>query len=178
MRCFVAINLPDEVKNYLEDIILKIEKENSHLRAKWSSSENLHLTLGFIEEIDDQTLGKLATDLETLAIPNNFILSLGQLGVFPNNYNPRIIKLDLNNPQGELRPLYSAIKEIFEKNNIPADNRPFFPHITLARLKSRGARVRLSRNIDHLSFVVNSVELIKSELTPAGPIYTILQSYK
>lgn len=178
MRCFLAISLPQEVKDYLEDIILLLEKNNRRLRATWPSPENLHLTLGFIEEINNESLSKLESDLKSISLPADFMLSLNKLGGFPHTINPRVIKLSLTDRDGHLRPIRRLIQAAFTKNGIPTDNRPFSPHITMARIKDYGARVRLMVNIEPLSFMVSAIELIKSELTPSGPIYTILQSYK
>ncbi|MEK7512470.1 MAG: RNA 2',3'-cyclic phosphodiesterase [Patescibacteria group bacterium] len=178
MRCFLAINLPEETKEHLEDIILKIEAKNRHQEVKWTETEHLHLTLGFIEEIDQDTLKNIIIDLEALNVPKDFFLSLNRLGVFPNENSPRVIKISLLDNGNNLPSINSFIKNVFIKHNIPVDEHPFSPHITIGRVKRPGVYLRLDQTIKPISFSVNSIDLMKSELTSAGPIYTLLKSFR
>jgi len=177
MRCFIAINLPDEIKAYLEDIILKLEVKNRHQEIKWTEAENLHLTLGFIEEIDEATLDKLRLDMSGLVIPQDFFLCLGKLGVFPNEQSPRVIKINLADTGNKIATIIAFIKKIFVKYNIPIDEHPFNPHITVGRVKRPGVYLRLEQSIKPISFAVNSIDLMQSELTSTGPIYSLLKSF-
>ncbi len=174
MRCFLAINLSDEIKDYLEDLILKIGKSTPYLRVKWVERENLHLTLGFIENIDESTLKKLSTDLDDLSLPENLILCLGELGLFPNDIKPRIVKISLHDTEKKLGLINDQIKQIFKQNNLPIDEKPFSPHITLGRIKTASAWVRLEKT-EPRCFNVVSIDLMKSKLTPSGPTYSCLK---
>ncbi|NQT49343.1 RNA 2',3'-cyclic phosphodiesterase [Candidatus Kuenenbacteria bacterium] len=177
MRAFLAINLPKEVQDYLEDLIFKIDKENQRVNIKWVEPENLHLTLGFIENIKEAALNKIKTDLESISVPENLILTLERPGSFPNKEKPRVIKIKILDPEKKLKKIHEAVKDIFQKNGLEVDNRPFLPHITLGRIKTASAKLRYQVETEALSFTVKSIELIKSDLTPAGPIYSILKKF-
>ena len=176
MRCFIAINLPQEVKAYLEDLILHVEKNNYTQKIKYNEPENLHLTLSFIEEIDEPTLEKLKSRLAEIKIPNNLFLELDSLGGFPSKEKPRVVKVSLAEDGKQLIEIKKQLNSILAELNIPIENREFSPHITIGRIKHLNSRLKLKQTIDHLSFQVKSIDLMKSKLTPAGPIYSLLKS--
>ena len=109
MRLFLAINLPKEIKNYLEDTVFRIEKLNNPLPIKWANFKDLHLTMGFIENITQDKLTKLQSLLEkTLSLPT-FILALEEPGLFPNEQNPRVVKISLTDNAKQLQKIKDQI---------------------------------------------------------------------
>jgi RNA 2',3'-cyclic 3'-phosphodiesterase len=177
MRVFIAIELPQVIKDYLEDTILNVEKDNTRTRIKWVEANNLHLTLAFIENIGPNKLTALQKQLTKVKIPENLILTLGQLGGFPETANPRVIKVGLNDNEEKIDILYSQIQKILHKLDLPKDSRPYNAHITLGRIKDHNARLRLQQPIEKQYFTVKHFNLIKSQLLATGPIYTNLQTY-
>ncbi len=176
MRVFIAINLPKETKSYLEDLILELEKNNQQHKIKWVETKNLHLTLNFIEEIQNSDLQLLIDDLKKNITFTEFTLSLNRLGLFPNNQAPRVIKVDLVDSENKLAEIKNNLNQILKKHNIETDERPFSPHITLGRIKWGMGLIDLMANSSKIAFQIKSIDIMKSELTPRGPIYSKIHS--
>ncbi|MFA5076502.1 MAG: RNA 2',3'-cyclic phosphodiesterase [Patescibacteria group bacterium] len=179
-RVFIALNLPATVKNELGGVILQLQKQLSGQPIKWVDPPILHLTLHFLGEIDDQTLAEVAK-LLTVEIAKYPVLSLalGKLGCFtlPNG-SPRVIWVELNEVGGEsLRQLQSALKKGLEDLGLETDHRSWQTHITLGRVKDETRFSLPSVKIAPLNFLVETIDLMKSELQPGGPIYTSLEKF-
>ena len=72
--------------------------------------------------------------------------------------------------------LQNAIHEKLE--NILDNNRPWTPHLTLGRIKNSPQRLKIHDiKLNNLVWTVNEVILYQSELTPNGPIYSIIDQY-
>lgn len=170
MRIFLAINLPSEMKNYLEAIQVKLAKNNKQVKIKWVEKENLHLTLFFLGEQKPAVADDLAKRLKRIIKIKPFKLTLGQLGAFPNNHQAKIIKISLQGNH-ELQSIYKDIREQLAEMKFEIDQKPFCAHVTLGRIKSRGVKIDLFEKVEPLNFEVKSVALMKSELTSAGPVY-------
>ncbi|MBT5338356.1 RNA 2',3'-cyclic phosphodiesterase [Candidatus Falkowbacteria bacterium] len=176
MRYFLAINLTKEIKFYLEDLILELEKNNQIHDIKWTEPKNLHLTMGFIENISESTSQELLQKFENEFEFTEFTLRLDEIGIFPNSQAPKTIVIALQDTEKKLSPLRNIINQTFEKFNIPTDNRKFSPHITLGRIKWGRGHMHLDTPIQKMEFQVKSIDFMQSELTPTGPIYTKLKS--
>lgn len=176
MRYFLAINLTEEIKFYLEDLILELEKNNQAHDIKWTVPENLHLTLGFIENIDEATSQEIIKELESKLKFTEFTLHLEEIGIFPNPQAPKTIIVSLQDTEKKLPPIKNVINQTFEKFSVPTDSRKFSPHITLGRIKWGRGHMHLDTPIQKIEFQIKTIDFMQSELTPTGPIYTNLKS--
>ena len=113
------------------------------------------------------------TSLECKKISLNF----NRLSAFPSFKRPRVIALVLNQSK-EMSELYEIIQERFEGLGIVKDTRDFLPHITIGRVKSGFKMNNELDQINNLSFAIDEIALIKSELTEKGSIYSNLGVYK
>ncbi len=159
------------------DIIINLTKLLNQLKvlnAKLVEPKNLHLNLIFIEEIKENDLEKIIK-IGNQAADQYHALQVNFKGydLIPNSYRPRVLTIQTN--AGKEFALLQQFLSYHLKNlgyltNIKA------AHLTLARLKSN-IKTKLS---DFNSFSVNFSEfnLIKSELTPLGPIYSIIKTFK
>lgn len=183
MRTFIAIELPAEVKTILSNI--QAELKQAHSDVKWVKPENIHLTLKFLGEIEQDLIKKIRSILEGIAQENaSFSLYLSKLGAFPKLQYPRVIWISVTNDQTVINIAQDLEKEML-KIGLPAESRPFSTHITLGRVRSglnRKALVEklesINKNIDPPGpkFKVLSLTLLKSTLTPQGPIYEVILS--
>jgi 2'-5' RNA ligase len=105
-------------------------------------------------------------------------LTTGALGVFPSAARPRVIWLGL---AGDLQPLHELAREVATTAALVpgADAKPFKPHITLGRVRERGAihdfeQAVADLRLDAVPLPVTSIQLVRSTLGPAGPTYTAL----
>jgi 2'-5' RNA ligase len=174
MRLFVAIDLPDGVRQSVTDICRGVPG------VQWLPSDQLHLTLRFIGEADDTVAGAIRSGLAAITFPP-IPLSLQGTGCFPSPRRPRVLWVGLSGGE-PLTRLQQKIEAAVVAAGVPAEERPFSPHITLARLREhREADVApfLARNASFHSepFTVDTFHLYSSVLTAKGAIHRREASY-
>jgi 2'-5' RNA ligase len=178
-RLFIAVNLPADTKNQLAEEILNLQKIYNQLPLKWVEPNNLHLTLHFLGKQDDLALTEIKNVLanETPKFP--FLnLSLGNYGVFPNLDQPRVIYLELKEEVKKyLKDLQSNLGQKLAASGFEIDHRPWQPHITLARVKTHCRLALPSTKLTPAKFKIATIDLMQSELYPAGPVYSLIQSF-
>ena len=181
MRAFIAIQLPEEIKN----IIGNIQDELKQARAdvKWVKPENIHLTLKFLGDIEQDLVNKINSILEGITQKSSsFNLCLSSLGAFPKLQYARVIWIGLTNDK-RVSEIANDLEKDMLKIGLPCESRPFSSHITLGRVRSGLNRKVLVEKLEFLNkdlsfpspeFKVSSITLFKSTLTPQGPIYEVI----
>lgn len=168
-RLFVAIELPDDVKQQLTRLRGDIPG------ATWVKPHAYHLTLRFLgDQIEAARVPAIVSALEAVqATP--FDLVLQGVGRFPPKGSARVLWVGLNAPPA-LMSLHRAVESALDTVGFPPESRPFSAHITLARLK-QDARQQVDaflsqyRQFRTEPIAVSSFHLIESTLTPQGPKY-------
>jgi 2'-5' RNA ligase len=184
LRAFIAIEIPLEIKQAIAAEIASLH--NSAGRAvRWVSIQNIHLTLKFLGEISPASVELLTQALQAecdQAAPFN--ITVNGLGCFPNAHRPRIIWIGLNIPP-ELNRLQHKLETAIARMGYAAEDKPFSPHLTVGRVREQATSAELKNihsgleklHVDLLgTFTAQSVHLFKSDLKPAGPVYTSLFS--
>ena len=129
-RLFTALEIPREAALSLSLL------RGGLPGARWMNSENYHITLRFIGDIDGPTADELVSAFDRIDRAS-FTLSLDGMGSFGSK-KPHSIWAGVS-PSPELKALQAEIERICQRHGLPPDPRRFFPHVTLARL--RNARV-------------------------------------
>ncbi|RLG17327.1 RNA 2',3'-cyclic phosphodiesterase [Nanoarchaeota archaeon] len=160
MRCFLAIELPEHVKDQIEEF-----KKWVRGRVKFVEKKNLHLTLRFLGDVDPNQVMKALEDVEF----KPFTAKLEGIGFFPNERFIRVIWIGVGKGSEEIEKLHEEIER-----RLGRDER-FVPHVTIARAKGR-VEV-LKREFSSDEFEVSSFSLFRSTLTPKGPIYEVIASF-
>ncbi|MDD5337880.1 MAG: RNA 2',3'-cyclic phosphodiesterase [Dehalococcoidales bacterium] len=183
IRSFIAIELPEEVKKALSDLQNKFKKSGS-LPVKWVDPGNIHLTLKFLGDVDaDSVEGILKAMEEAVKGAASFNIEVKGLGVFPNMNRIQIVWVGLHGELEKLGDLQKKLETNLKPLGFMPENRPFTPHLTLARVRDFARpeeRQRLGRLVSEADFeekhVINvtSLNLMKSVLTREGPIYSRL----
>jgi len=174
MRLFIAIELPDEVKRSLGRLQVEVPG------ARWVPMEQIHLTLAFLGEVDDAGLQRLTEELATIQAPGLELRFCGT-GCFPDRRRPRVLWVGLE-PEPLLSSLASLVRKALLACSIPQEDRPFSPHITLARLKFPAVR-EVAPFLDQPPkqqlppVAVREFILFQSSLTPKGAIHTPLRRF-
>lgn len=175
VRTFAAVEVPDPQRAELLALAEPIAG------ARWRQAEQLHLTLRFFGELEEEQVAEVGAALEALrAAP--FELALGGVGVFPALHAPRVLWVGVRDPAG-LAALQGDVARRLEEHGFAREPRPFRPHATLARTTAdvdRGAVVEwLARHarFEAEPYVVRDVVLLASELDPGGSRYTELARY-
>lgn len=181
-RAFIAIPIPSKIQRALGGLQDNLKKDISNVR--WTKPESIHLTLKFLGDVEDEKLAPIGEALKELSSkfdPLNF--RADGLDCFPPKGSPRVIWVGLREDSGTLGRLVSDIERAMEKFSFPKENRGFTPHLTLGRVRDQKSRMtaQIMRAVfdkqapaDLGTFEAKTVELIKSELTPKGAIYSNL----
>ena len=184
MRTFIAICLPQETKTFLAQLQNKLKKYNSG--TKWVQPQNIHLTLKFLGEINQDQLDKIIEILvEASKAHYCFKISLSGIGAFPKAASPRILWVGLGQGKTETKAIAETLEKLLVKIGIPAEEKEFSAHITIGRVKSVTNRTSLIKELEILNkdagtnsnptFTVDKITLFKSILSPTGPVYEILK---
>lgn len=188
MRLFISVPLPKEVKKELaktkKDFSAPIKDRESSTEvgkfpAKWVEEENLHITLVFIGEAEKTEATRVA---EALTAATNGLkpinLKTDGLSLLPNEKNPHVLTVKLVGETEKLIVLTEEIKKGLREQEVNFDEKPFRPHVTLARLKrlrsdeKKNLKEKVhSYNLPEMRFKAERIELTESKLTPTGPIY-------
>jgi 2'-5' RNA ligase len=182
IRAFIAIELPDTVKEFLEDISSRLKKCRADV--KWVRTNGMHLTLKFLGNVDVDLLPIIERDLRMIFTEQKpFSLRVLGLGAFPGLARPRVVWAGLNDPGNMTPPLASKVDEILEPLGFQREKRPFAPHLTLGRVRSNKnsgdlvEAVRQSMDISGPTFVADHAVLFESVLKPTGAEYSAIGSF-
>jgi len=181
-RIFIAINLPEKVKNKLSGFQLKYPS----LPARWTKKENLHITLIFIGLTTTEEIQNISESVKQIVQKHkSHLISLNKICYGPpKKMPPRMIWIT-GEESKETSKLYKELKNSFFNSNLKnfkSENRAYYPHITLARIRGwefrriePEERPQIKEDVS-LNFEVNSIEIMESQLKKTGPEYTILES--
>ncbi len=180
VRTFIAINMTDEIKETLIKIQSELKKANADV--KWVSHEGMHITLKFLGNV---IIGQLESVyqmvLEATSNFNQFSLSLTSVGAFPNLSSPKVVWVGVDKGKEECLELAKRIDDNLLRLGFPVEQKEVIPHLTLGRVKSPHGRNELSKLISNLKpksfgqMEVDKIEVMGSQLTPKGAIYTPLR---
>jgi len=183
IRSFIAIHLPQTIRDQLDQIITQLKQSCPSGSVRWVQSQNIHLTLKFLGDISPTNLDLLTDLLEAeSAKHSSFEFSIGKLGAFPNLQRPRVIWVGVE-PAETLLNLQHRIDVETQRLGYASEARGFSPHLTLGRI-SRSAnsedihkisRAVTTTKVGQLGIVcADSVHLFRSDLRPGGAVYTPL----
>ena len=182
IRCFVALNLPPELKGRLAELEARLKEARADV--SWVKPENIHLTLKFLGGVEETRIPLIKRAIqEGLHGDGPLVLSLAGLGVFPNPRSPRVIWVGVEGDTERMEKLQKRLEQALEEVGFPREARSFSPHMTLGRMRSRQGTAGLMELVERLgeyragSIQAESIELMRSQLHPAGAIYTILESF-
>jgi RNA 2',3'-cyclic 3'-phosphodiesterase len=168
MRLFIGLPIPAKLSSALTRHARTIPLP----KARWTAPENLHLTLVFLGEVAELTLPSIKHELQELS-HTPFPIRLATLNTFPRA-GVFIAEVD---PTSRLLHLQSQIASSMTRCGFPPEDRPYQPHLTLARfhgsLRLTNTQRTLPASLLH-SFTADTINLYRSTLTPNGPRYEIL----
>lgn len=168
VRVFIALELPEGVRQEIE----KIQKSLPEFEGKLTEKENLHLTLKFLGEIDEEKLVKVKTQLGKVR-SRKFQAELSELGVFTPSFL-KIAWIEIKNCDGLQKEIDNKLGDLFKPE------KRFMSHLTIARIKKADRKTFLNElgniQFNKRKFLIDKFYLKKSTLAEKGPIYeTILE---
>jgi 2'-5' RNA ligase len=172
LRLFVAIWIPDNIKNKIEKLQEKMSK--LPMKAKFVEPGNLHITITFLGNIEDNKLNDLINKLDKLTKNiGKFMIRLENMKLIPSENYIRVMGIEVKNNQvlaETIKCLGMNLNGKYHKN----------VKLTLCRIKNISDKkviknfIEKNRNIKIGEFEVESVALVKSTLTSRGPVYKTL----
>lgn len=175
MRLFVAIEIPDDLKKMLGSLRTDIHG------ARWLTVDQIHLTLAFLGEVDEVSVERLTGKLSRIQ-GHAFEIRFSRTGCFPDRRRPRVLWIGLN-PEPYLNDLAAKVREAVLACGIPQEERPFSPHITLARLKHLpsgefDAFFDQNSKVELPPFSVREFILFQSRLTQQGALHIPIRTFQ
>jgi RNA 2',3'-cyclic 3'-phosphodiesterase len=180
MRLFVALEIPPTVRENLAELLRTLRAVSPQTR--WVRPENLHITLKFIGEVPETKLAAIRAALARVRADQSVTLDFHGLGFFPNEKHPRVFWAGIE-ASSNLKNLAADIEKAIEPLGIPKEQRPFSPHLTLARFEpprlpeTLCAAIQENAGRDFGSLHTDQFHLIESKLKPSGAEYTTVESF-
>jgi len=186
MRVFIAIDIDEQIRkalgNLQNELRSKVDIKKSDV--KWVNPDNIHLTLKFLGEIKDQEAVDVCNITKEVASRHeSFELALETVGHFGGR-SARVLWIGTGQNSDNLLQLQSDLEEQLTSAGWPRETRKFSGHLTLCRVRNSKAGVKLAQMTEGYkdfklgTIWADSVSVYQSQLTPKGPIYTVLGNYK
>lgn len=196
-RGFVALPVQTGIKAFLQSF--RAEAIKSFPDYRFVQTENLHITLQFLGNgVRRSLVPEIRDVIQTSAARTpGFSISLGEASAFPEKGLPRVLYIGIGHGKTEIIKLARDLRAGLARLGFH-DNKPFRTHITLARRKERAGSSYSSSNEDlwaqsfsdfkkgylhkfgnnpELHWQASEVFLMDSQLTPKGPVYSVLASF-
>jgi 2'-5' RNA ligase len=180
VRLFVALDLPEDTREALSNLIARLKLTCPKVR--WVRPEGMHITLKFIGEADPGKLSAIRSALETVHSSAPVEINLRGVGFFPNERRPHTAWCGVV-ASPNLAPLAADIARALEPLGFPTESRQFVPHLTLARFKSPEGLEKLVSAASNLksqefgSVRESEFHLFQSFLKPSGAEHQRLATF-
>lgn len=189
VRLFFAVPVPEEVAAALAQFQQELREEAGDEGIRWVPPEQFHYTLKFLGEThEEQVPLVLGAARHVAAQCRSFTLALGEIGAFPAQRRPQIFWIGAQKEVPVLIHLAEYLDKRLSEYGFEPETRRFNPHLTLARIKSPVGSESIAKtlfthqtrrnSVDKWNaFVVKSFDLMRSELRPTGPEYTVWETF-
>ena len=187
VRVFIAIDIPSQDKDALSDAIMRLQSAIPK-GVKWVDPAGIHLTLKFLGNVPKPMVEQLLTAMQQASAEfqgQHFGLRISGLGVFPKPNQPRVLWAGADGDLDTLAVLQKLVDQAVATLGYSLENRPFHPHLTLGRVRERvppplrqsiGEAILSTELPPTDSWPVDTIHLIKTDLTPSGSIHTPIGS--
>jgi 2'-5' RNA ligase len=179
IRTFIAVELPQEIQDRLQK--LQGDLGASMPDVRWIKHGNVHLTLKFLGDVQVSRIDAISEALRDVARQfSPFTMSLVGIGAFPNSRRPRIVWTGVEKGTEKLVEIARLIEASMKRLGFPREKRPFRPHLTVGRIRRVTNPAAMTEALERSEvgelgeFIVERISLIKSQLDPAGSMYTTL----
>ena len=172
MRLFIGIGLPAPVADELAKSACKLISGALAAKIRWTPPANMHITLSFLGQVHDARLDVIQQALATVRAPRTR-LELDGFGTFER---AGVLYANIA-PSPALLALDEQVVATMHTIGFPREDRPYSPHITLARTRDR---LRINKADDpafHQRFEADEFRLYQSLTLPEGPRYEVLRGF-
>jgi len=179
MRCFLAIELPEVVRDQLALLQGRLGSQVDGVR--WTRTDHVHLTIKFLGEVSDRDLARVCETAAAVAARYApFEIEVRGAGCFPPRGPARIVWVGIPEPPQPLLDCQGACEDGYAEVGFEAERRPYRPHLTIGRVKDAraGRDIRLAveseQRFDAGRFPAEELVLFQSVLGRSGPTYTVI----
>ena len=188
-RLFAAILLPENIRDAVAGMQTRLREIIGEDGIRWTPPEQFHFTLKFLGDVDDSELEKVIEGAENAAgHSTRFALEVAQLGVFPRQRSPQVLWVGATGDVPVLQQTAQYLNEELAKRGFEAETKPYIPHITLARMKTREGEEVVAKTLPLLqaepefqatlgAFMVQECALMQSDLRSEGAVYTVVKTF-
>lgn len=180
IRTFIAVEFSEELKDEIGQIQRRLKGELGSL--KWVAQSNFHLTLKFLGDVDVRKIQIMKEGLtKAVQAMESFALGFAEVGGFPKIDSPRVVWLGVKQGREGLLRLQKVVDQELITQGFPPEKHSFSPHLTLARSKPDSDLSLIGQRLRQISIkgtrtdLIRSIRIMKSDLRPAGPVYTCLE---
>ena len=174
MRLFIGIGLPTPVAEALAKSATSLVVPSSATRIRWTPPVNMHVTLSFLGQVHEARLDVIQQALATIRAPH-MRLALEGFGTFDR---AGVLYAGVKKSPA-LLALAEQVMAAMQAVGFPREDRPYSPHITLARSRDR-LRLRSDAKDDpafRAAFEASEFRLYQSFTLPEGPRYDVLRTF-
>ena len=172
MRLFIAIFPPPDVQALAYRASDPLRP--GHDAVAWVKRDNLHYTMRFLGDVDDEGARKAEEAMrEAAASRQRFGATLGGFGAFPSAKRARVLWIGMLQGAEPMRLLASALDQALTRHGFEPAEESFEPHLTVGRVRAPGdwtARLLDAPTVE-ARFQVDRLQLVSSALAPGGSRY-------
>jgi 2'-5' RNA ligase len=180
LRTFLAVDLGKPIRDRC--VALQEALQRAGAEVKWVEPDNLHVTLLFLGEVEDRDVAALCRAVADVCGRHHlFLASIQTVGCFPNPRRPRVVWVGVGEGGPELVALHDDLERpLMKLGCYRREERRYTPHVTLGRIRGERPAAELAAALNRQAnwqggvTEVREVRVLSSELTPQGPIYTVL----
>lgn len=184
VRTFIAIDPGKAIQDRLVALQENLTRDGA--QVKWVERDNLHITLLFLGEVEERALGDLCRAVaEGVRVYKTFEVAIEGAGCFPNPRRPRILWVGLGKGIQETVAVHDALESpLLDLGCYRREERRFTPHVTLGRIRGErpaptlGTALQKYQAFKAGETVVREIHVMSSQLTPTGPVYTVMSRAK
>ena len=186
MGVFIAIDIDEVIKQDLADLQGKLQPGADVKKGdvKWVNPNNMHLTLKFLGEVKDAQAVEVCNVAKDIASQHeHFDIEVETVGYFGDK-SAKVLWIGAGRDCDGLLALQQDLDEQLAQAGWPEENREFAAHLTLCRVRNPQAGFKLAQLADQYkdfklgTIAADAVTVYQSELTPSGPVYTVLGRYE
>ena len=183
MRLFTGIGLDEAARAAAaaasDELRRRVQESAPRAKVTWVGAERLHLTARFIGEVPAEMAERVISALREPLPLAPFVLTFDRLGAFPLNGPPRVLWIGVADGRDAVIRAEAAVSNRLAALGIPREDRPYSPHLTLARVRD-AAGLRAAKLFEGLEprlgeTRVDAITLFQSRLSPKGPTYVVLE---
>jgi RNA 2',3'-cyclic 3'-phosphodiesterase len=180
-RLFIAIEIPQNLRQYFHSVVATMSNKNHEIRA--IVQDNIHLTLKFLGSTNISRISKIANSISSVsADTQKFSFNTGgRIEAFPGLKSARIIFVPVEEGSEKIMQFYDKLEDSLSKIKIRKEPRKFIPHLTVARIRNM---IDLREEINNTSIMPQKniecthITLFESILKKSGAEYKVLEEFK